>query len=353
MEKRIHLFVATILALILIVIIEPYAIKMSNRNEDIGIDFSTVSLERLEVRLFGWVTGSEESFSSFIKNADHFTWVSPTESFVNASGFFVGRVDQRVVNVAKENDVSIVPLVANAGFEKDLMHRILSDRSTRERTISSIVRFVLDENYSGINIDWENIPEEDREALNSYMKELSERLHDCGKIVTIDVSGKTSDETTGWSGAWDYEALGEVCDYVCIMVYDFHWSGSNAGPVGPKWWLEEVIQYALSTIPREKIVIGIPLYGYDWVGNKGEYVSFNQALRIAKEKGAKITFRESDGEYTYSYDVLSNRHEVWFQGAKSAEVKIKSVLASGIDRIAVWSIGQEDPRTWEVIGRKK
>jgi len=316
------------------------------------MDFPTIPLKKLEIRFFGWVTESEESVDSFTHNAAHFTWVSPTGSYVNASGYFIGNVNQSVVDVARANNVGVVPLVANAGFDDELMHRILTDQAVRDGTISSIVQFVLDGNYSGINIDWENIPAEDREALSSYIRELCVKLHEHGKLVTIDVSGKTSDETTGWSGAWDYNAMGELCDYVCIMVYDYHYSGSAAGPVGPLGWLEQVVGYALSSMPREKIVIGIPFYGYDWVGSRGEYVSFDQALSKTKDEGAKVTFSEGDAEYTYSYDVLFAHHEVWFQGAKSAEVKASSVLASGIDKIAAWSIGQEDPRTWEVINRK-
>jgi spore germination protein len=351
-STRHQLYVVLMLILIALGLMGYYLISKALRRGDIGMDFSTIPLEKLKVKFFGWVTESKESVDSFTRNAAHFTWVSPTGSYVNSSGYFVGSVDQNVIEIARAINVSVIPLVANADFDNDLMHRILTDQATRNRTIADIVEFVLDGSYSGINVDWENIPAGDREALNSYMKELGGRLHDHGKLVTIDVSGKTSDETTGWSGAWDYKALGGLCDYICIMVYDYHYSGSTAGPVGPLGWLRQVVQYALSSIPRERIVIGIPFYGYDWIGNKGEYVNFDQALSKAKEEGSKVTFSEEDAEYTYTYDVFITHHEVWFQGAKSAEVKISSVLDSGIDKIAAWSVGQEDPRTWEVINRK-
>jgi len=349
---RHQLYAVAMLMLIAVGLVGYHIISRELRRGDIGMDFTTIPLKELEVKFFGWVTESKESVDSFARNAAHFTWVSPTGSYVNSTGHFIGNVNRSVVDVARANNVSVVPLVANAGFDDELMHRILTDQAVRDGTISSIIKFVIDGNYSGINIDWENIPAEDREALSSYIGTLCGKLHEHGKIVTVDVSGKTSDETTGWSGAWDYKAMGELCDYVCIMVYDYHYSGSAAGPVGPLGWLEQVVGYALSSIPREKIVIGIPFYGYDWVGSRGEYVSFDQALSKAKDEGAKVTFSEGDAEYTYSYDVLFAHHEVWFQGAKSTEVRVSSALASGIDKIAAWSIGQEDPRTWEVINRK-
>lgn len=310
--------------------------------------FKTVPLERLEVRFFGWVTPDDESINSFLANADKFTWVSPTGSIVNVHGVFVPKVDDRVVEAARRSNVSIVPLVANDGFDRSLAHRILTDPEVRGRTIESIVSFVVENNFAGVNMDYENIPPEDRSALNSYMRELAARLHSHDRIVTIDVSGKTWDDTSGWGGAWDYRALGEICDYVCIMCYDYHWSGSEAGPIGPLGWLREVVQYALSTIPREKIVIGVPFYGYRWLGRNGVGLAFRQALETAKNVNTDVFFSEEDAEYHYSY----GSYEVWFQGAKSVELKASTVLSYGIDKIAAWRVGQEDPRTWEVVSRK-
>jgi spore germination protein YaaH len=311
--------------------------------------FNTISLKRLEVKFFGWVTPNEESIAVFLRNADKFTWVSPTGSIIDVNGFFVPRVDGRIVEAARISNVSIVPLVANYGFDRGLAHRILTDPEVRERTITSIVNFVVEGNFSGINIDYENIPPEDRDSLNSYMRELASRLHSLGKIVTIDVAGKTWDNPSGWDGAWDYKALGEICDYICIMCYDYHWSGSEAGPVGPLGWLREVAQYALSTIPKEKIIIGIPFYGYRWLGRSGVYLSFKEAVETAKKVNAEVLFSEEDAEYYYSY----GSYEVWFQGAKSVELKISTILSYEMDKVAAWSVGQEDPRVWEVINRKR
>ncbi|MGQ9596625.1 MAG: glycosyl hydrolase family 18 protein [Thermoproteota archaeon] len=310
--------------------------------------FMSVSLEKLEVKFFGLVTPDEDSINSFISNADKFAWVSPTGSEINAYGALSPRIERRIIEAARNNNVSVVPLVANSGFDRDLVHRILTDPEVRRHTITDIVNFVVENNFSGINIDYENIPPEDRAALNSYMKELASKLHSYGKIVTIDVSGKTWDDTSGWGGAWDYKVLGETCDYICIMCYDYHWSGSEAGPIGPLGWLKDVIRYALSAIPEEKIVIGIPFYGYKWLGRNGVYLTFRQALETAKNMSVEVLFSEEDAEYHYSY----GSYEVWFQGAKSIEIKVSTVLSYGIDKIAAWRIGQEDHRTWEVISRK-
>ncbi|MEM3027058.1 MAG: hypothetical protein QXP19_06045, partial [Thermoproteota archaeon] len=104
--------------------------------------FETVPLERLEVKFFGWVTPDDESVNSFLTNADKFTWVSPTGSIIDSNGVFTPRVDSRVVEAARRSNVSIVPLVANSGFDRSLAHRILTDPGVRRRTIESIVNFI-------------------------------------------------------------------------------------------------------------------------------------------------------------------------------------------------------------------
>lgn len=347
------LYAATVLVSCAILIVLVYYMGMQESpTEGVTINFTSLPLKRLEVRFFGWTASSETSIDSFVRNADHFTWVSPAQLQIDIGGNLIGRIDERIVESARKNNVGILPLVANADFDRDLMHKILTDDGTRKGTIDSIVAFVIEQDFSGVNIDWENIPPEDRRPLDLYMKELAERLHAYGKLVTIDVSGKTSDETTGWGGAWDYQSLGQICDYVCIMVYDYHWSGGPPGPIGPLSWLKGVIQYALLSIPKERIVIGIPFYGYDWTGNKGNGVTFTEAVDLAITAHARLIFSERDGEYTYSYESTDGKHEVWFQGALSTQMRISASIDLGIDRIAAWSVGQEDPRTWEVINRK-
>ncbi len=346
-------YAATALISCVVLILFGYYMTMQESpTEGVAINFTSLPLKTLEVRFFGWTTSSETSIDSFVRNADHFTWVSPAQLHIDIDGNLIGKIDERIIESARKNNVSIIPLVANADFNRDLMHRILTDEGIRKGTIDSIVRFVIEHDFAGVNIDWENIPPEDRTALNLYMKELAERLHASSKLVTIDVSGKTTDETTGWGGAWDYRSLGQICDYICIMVYDYHWSGGSPGPIGPLGWLKDVIQYALLSIPREKIIIGIPFYGYDWIGNKGNGITFNGAVDLATRVHAKITFSERDGEYTYTYESTDGKHEVWFQGALSTQMRILTSIDLGIGRIAAWSVGQEDPRTWEVINRK-
>ena len=252
------------------------------------------------------------------------------------------------------NGVKVIPLIANKGFNRDIVHRILSNSANRERAVEQILDLVVSRSYDGINIDFENIPPEDRTNLTLFMKLLYEKLHPLGKIVTIDVPAKTQPTYSGWSGAYDYSALAKYCDLVIIMIYDYHWSGGKPGPISPLDWFSKVLDYAISVMPIEKIVTGIPFYGYDWPeGKRGRGVSYESAISTAKEANSMVHFDEVTGEAYFTYVLKGETHYVWFQIAKSTELRIKEALSKGISRIAAWRIGLEDPLTWDVINKPK
>ncbi len=317
--------------------------------ENLTAYFSSIKLNSYKVRFLGWLIENDEaSLSSFRKSLKSITWVSPTSSYIDKGGKFVGRVSRSVVELARANNILVIPLVANRGFSREVAHEILTNQRIRDEVIGKLTSFVVDGGYDGINIDFEGVDPSDREALTEFMRLLSIKLHEHQKIVSIDVPAKTYDSKDGWSGAYDYKALGRYCDYVVLMVYNYHWSGSSPGPISPLSWLRKVLNYATSTIPKEKIIVGIPFYGYDWSGGRGSGITFSEAINLAVSTGSKVYFDENSGEYYFR----AQGHEVWFQGAKSTDLRLNVIVNEyNITNIAAWRLGAEDPRTWEVIQR--
>lgn len=104
---------------------------------------------------------------------------------------------------------------------------VLSDPKLREKVVNQLLSLVLERNYDGVNIDFENVPPEDRGNLTEFMRLLYERFHTHGKLVSIDVPSKTREEYIGWTAAYDYEKIGKYSDLVILMIYDYHWSGGS------------------------------------------------------------------------------------------------------------------------------
>jgi spore germination protein YaaH len=149
--------------------------------------------------------------------------------------------------------------------------------------------------------------------------------------------------------AQDYAAIGRVADQVRLMGYDYHWNSSPAGPIAPVSWIRAVLQYAKTQIPPSKIVLGVPLYGYDWVGDHGESVTWRQAVQLASEHHATIHYDTSSQAPWFAYTAVGGRHTVWFENAQSSRAKFGLAQQAGIGGVYLWMYGNGEPSTWSVL----
>ena len=133
--------------------------------------------------------------------------------------------------------------------------------------VASIVALTEREHYAGIDLDYENLHAGDRQAFTTFVTRLARALHARGKVLSVAVFAKTTNAGTDPRNlAQDYAAIGRAADQVRLMAYDYHWASSPPGPVAPISWVRAVLRYARTQIPASKIILGVPLYGYDWVG---------------------------------------------------------------------------------------
>ena len=106
------------------------------------------------------------------------------------------------------------------------------------------------------------------------------------------------------------------------MAYDQHYSGGPAGPIADLAWVNDVVTYAKTQIPTGKIILGVPLYGYDWAGGRGTPVSWLQAFQLSRQYGVKPRFDGASQSPWFAYtDVAGRRHVVWFENGPSAQAK--------------------------------
>ncbi len=270
---------------------------------------------------------------------------------LGADGAIRGGVQSAAgVDAARKAGLRMMPSIRNGGFDRERVATIIHDPDRRAAHIDAIVQLVLDNNYDGIDIDYESLSAEDRDAFTAFIEELAAALHARNKLLSTTVHPKTG-EGGSWGGpqAQDWAKLGAVSDEFKVMIYDMHHGASEAGPIAPLDWADQVLTYAESQVDPAKIFMGVPFYGYDWVGSTGESLEWRQAVKRAKIYNAEIHRDESSGEAWFSYD--DGRHTVYFNDAQTLRGRLQLLLDKhpGIAGISIWRLGGEDPENWAVL----
>ena len=256
-------------------------------------------------------------------------------------------IEPEVADLVKQNgQTKLLPLLNNGEGVGDK----LNDADFRATVVDNIETLISDNDYDGVNIDFELIPPESRDGLTSLIQELSQRIRNKSISVSVFPLVDVSEDV---NGAYDYEALAKNADYLTIMTYDKHEESSDPGSVAPYDWVVENLDTALGMIGKEKIVLCIGAYGYDWpAGGEGEvkYMGLREILALAEDRGADIEWDEESQSPHFTYDDDDGvTHEVWFENGESAAKKGQAAKDRDIRGAAIWRMGFEDDEYWDKI----
>ncbi len=287
-----------------------------------------------------------------------------------ADGSLASLDDAAPVQAARAQRVAPMMAVTNlrpeGGFSSDIAHAVLTDPAAQDALLENIVGALGGgEKYYGLNIDFEYIRPEDREAYNAFLRRVVERLHPLGYRVATSLAPKTSADQPGLLyEAHDYPVHGELADRVILMTYEWGYTYGPPMAVAPLDRVEQVLQYAVTAIPPEKILMGIPNYGYDWTlpfvqGSSARPLTNAGAVNLAAEVGAEIRFDpQSQSPFFNYYDSGGRRHEVWFEDARSIRAKLELADRYGLAGVSYWTVNSFFPQnrlvvdgTFEVIKR--
>lgn len=308
-----------------------------------------------------WLPNSfdTDNRKSFEANADILDEVSPfwytTDAYGNLLHGSDAR-DQALIELAHSKNVLVIPTVHNV-LDVDPVPSLLRNPQRRERHIRNIVNEVVTYNYDGIDIDYEMMSANLRAEYSTFIVDLAEALHSQGKLLTIAVHAKTSDYG-GLGGFQDWKVIGQAVDRLRIMTYDYHWRGGGPGPVAPLYWVSQVAAYAKTCVDPAKVVIGVPFYGYNWATNGDAVAQTWDAIDdLIQQYGLEVNLKESDvnglvQENWITYSSRQGRRTVWFATSRGLEAKLGLVQEMDLAGIAIWRLGGEDPKNWEIIRAK-
>lgn len=313
----------------------------------------------LEVNAFIQPSTPERERRILAETIQYLTYITPFSHQVTANGGLTPLNDETILQVAKENRVAPLLSVTNisgANFDTQLIDNILNSEELQQNLINNILNMIRSKGYYGVVVDFERISPENREKYNNFLRKLVAALHP-NYIVATALAPKTYDITSGaWHGAHDYRAHGEIVDFVIIMTYEWGWSGGPPMAVAPLNEVRKVINYAVSVIPPKKIMLGMPLYGYDWTlpytpgGEFAESIGNQEAIDRARKYGAAIKYNPRAQSPYYNYrDENGNEHVVWFEDARSVEAKYKLASEYGLRGVSYWVLAQPFPQNWQVL----
>ena len=240
----------------------------------------------------------------------------------------------------------------------DTTSEIMNDYKLRQSLINQIVSFIIKYDLDGINIDFENMYQEDKELFSRFLIELAPRLNEIGAVLSVDVTAPDGSET--WSMCYDRHTIGKIADYIVFMAYDQHGDSSEeAGSNAAFDWVEVNLQKFVGTqeeIAPEKIVLAMPFYTRIWWTNsEGKWVNEAWDLNSLYNKvpsNAKKVWDDDVKQYVSEYIQDGTVHKVWIEDEKSIEEKLSLVEKYKLAGAAYWKKGGETQNILKLISEK-
>ncbi len=252
--------------------------------------------------------------------------------------------------------LTLTPFGPDGNFNNQLIHSVVNNEAYRDNLIQDLLATMGEKGYQGVDIDFEYILAEDRDAFTAFVWQVAEAMRQEGYHTSVALAPKTSSNQTGllYEGK-DYRALGEAADHVLLMTYEWGYTYGPPMAVAPINQVRRVVEYALTQIPEEKINLGIPNYGYDWPLpyergiTKAETINNVQAVRIAVEHGAEIRFDPVAESPYFKYTENGTEHEVWFEDVRSLQAKFDLIKTYNLRGCGYWQIMQWFRANWLLL----
>ena len=241
--------------------------------------------------------------------------------------------------------LTLTPFGPDGTFSNQLIHSMLSNETAKDTLMEQLRQEMQYSGYGGVNVDFEYILAEDRDLFTEFVRALTIIIEETGGEVTVDLAPKTSDTQQGllYEGK-DYRALGDAATRVFVMTYEWGYTYGPPMAVAPIDKVKQVLDYATSVIPKERITMGIPNYGYDWElplvrgETKAQTIGNIEAVQIAIANGATIFFDNTAQSPFFHYVVNNVTHEVWFEDARSILAKYRLLQSYPLFGFGCWQI---------------
>jgi spore germination protein YaaH len=323
------------------------------------------------VALF-YLTDNADSIRSFLAHSQKIGLLVPTWYNVDENGLVTGAPNPTVLDAAHREDLPVMPIVALFGKKK--FHDLAASSDAQQRLIDAMLREARLHGYVGFQFDFENLDYLDRDSLSAVVARAADALHKAGLQLTIATvpnapgypgkGGFAKWIYTDWRGAYDLAALVKSVDLVCLMTYDQQTRWTMPGPVAGWQWTVDNLDYALRFVPKEKLSLGIPLYGYHWytgaptvdkaTGDEhpnltADYIGTADALQLAAAFGGKPEWDAGDRTAFFYFYRDQMREWIFYTDLHTFRERYQLAADRGLEGFCSWVLGTEDPEIWNFL----
>ena len=289
--------------------------------------------------------------------------VSPSFFYIDANGKLqehVGASGMAYIEWAHSNGYKVWPMVSSSemltGEEgRKVVSSILNSYTKRQELIEDIVEKCVEYGLDGINMDFENMYQNDKDKYSRFIIELVPRMQEAGVVTSVDVTAPDGDPN--WSLCFDRNVIGDVADYLVFMAYDQYGNsstkpGTTAGYNWVETNLKKIIEY--DVVKPEKIILGMPLYTRIWtISQDGsitgrstvDMVDINKMIPNNVEK----QWDDNLKQYYVEYKSGKSTKKMWIEDGKSIEAKVSLVTKYNLGGTSCWEKDRETSNVWTII----
>lgn len=264
--------------------------------------------------------------------------------------------------IADANEFGVTPVLLlssvteNGTFSSERARQLFNTPSLQEQVLTGLADVMDEKGYRGLDIDFEYVNEADTAAFLDFIRRSSEIMHSRGYFVNVDLAPKASADQRGLLyEAHDYPAIGALADTVLLMTYEWGYTYGPPMAVAPLNQVERIVRYGVSEIPTDKIMMGVPNYGYDWPLpfekgiTKARSIGNEEAVLIASENRADIEYDGTAKSPYFYYSTADRAHEVWFEDARSIAAKLDLAKQYGLLGLGYWNLMRPFNANWSIL----
>lgn len=269
---------------------------------------------------------------------------------ITKDGGIIDLADSNLTQTANANGVKplmvLTPLDETGNFNSVTAAALLANPTARTNLTWNILETVRAKGLAGVDFDFEYIPAENKADYVDLVRETQGLLSPEGYFVTVALAPKTSADQPGvlYEGH-DYKGMGEAADFVLVMTYEWGYTYGPPMAVSPINQVRRVLDYAVTEIPREKLLMGMPNYGYDWTlpyvqgESRAEKISNEEAYWRGQYYGAETVYDQlSQAPYFTYVDSAGRTHIVWFDDERSIRARLALIEEYDLAGAGYWNI---------------